>query len=344
MSVFSKVRNFFSRHRNKFIVGGVIIGGSIFLTRYAQQKLKEWQEKETLEFLERNRKHQHFESIGRTCNQTILNLSAALNETVTRNITTEELIDQLKTNPENKLALWNELKILVFSKVACTIYANVMLVVTLKIQLSIIGGYLYKDPNSLSSEVQERYLSVCQNLMNSGFTRLNRLIERTCRKVLEPVNLTKQLKLSNLEAIFWSIQTAIATDSDNPVEKLQEYIFPEIPETKGIYDRVLKDTIELLDSDEVKSLTTHCINRGFMVLAEQLSEYYNSNGVKENMKITETGEFTNPFNIKKPMAKVLPIMNGFFTKRSLPDQFLQQLIVYEKLKMLSANIYESFLL
>jgi hypothetical protein len=81
-----------------------------------------------------------------------------------------------------------------------------------------------------------------------------------------------------------------------------------------------------------------------MVLAEQLSEYYNSNGVKENMKITETGEFTNPFNIKKPMAKVLPIMNGFFTKRSLPDQFLQQLIVYEKLKMLSANIYESFLL
>jgi peroxin-3 len=179
MSVFSKVRNFFSRHRNKFIVGGVIVGGSIFLTRYAQQKLKEWQEKETLEFLERNRKHQHFESIGRTCNQTILNLSAALNETVTRNITTEELIDQLKTNPENKLALWNELKILVFSKVACTIYANVMLVVTLKIQLSIIGGYLYKDPNSLSSEVQERYLSVCQNLMNSGFSRLNRLIERT---------------------------------------------------------------------------------------------------------------------------------------------------------------------
>jgi hypothetical protein len=65
-----------------------------------------------------------------------------------------------------------------------------------------------------------------------------------CRKVLEPVNLTKQLKLSDLEAIFWSIQTAIATDSDNPVEKLQEYIFPEIPETKGIYDRVVSRYFE----------------------------------------------------------------------------------------------------
>jgi hypothetical protein len=47
-----------------------------------------------------------------------------------------------------------------------------------------------------------------------------------------------------LEAIFWSIQTAIATDSDNPVEKLQEYILPEIPETKGIYDRVVSRYFE----------------------------------------------------------------------------------------------------
>ena len=257
MSVFSKVRNFFSRHRNKFIVGGIIIGGSIFLTRYAQQKLKEWQEKETLEFLERNRKHQHFESIGRTCNQTILNLSIALNETINKRINTEEVIERLKSNPENKLGLWNELKILVFSKAACTIYANVMLVVTLKIQLSIIGGYLYKDPNSLSSDMQERYLSYCQNLMDAGFNKLNDLVDRTvstyfvvtyfklisnlqCRKVLNSVNLTKQLKLSDLEAIFWSIQTAVATDNDNPVENLRHYILPDVdvPNSEGIYERV----------------------------------------------------------------------------------------------------------
>ncbi|RZB40636.1 peroxisomal biogenesis factor 3, partial [Asbolus verrucosus] len=332
------------RHRNKFIVGGVLVGGSIFLTRYAQQKLKEWQEKETLEFLERNRKHQHFESIGRTCNQTILNLSAALNETISTSINTEEVIGTLKNNPENKVALWNELKILVFSKAACTIYSNVMLVVTLKIQLSIIGGYLYKDPNSLSSEVQERYLSLCQNLMDLGFVKLNRLMERTCRKVLEPVNLTKQLKLSDLEAIFWSIQTAIATDNDNPIEKLRQYIVPEVPTSNGVYEKIVKDTVDLLDSDEVKALATHCINRGFMVLVEQLSEYYTSNGVKENCKIIDSDEFMNPFNIRKPMAKVLPIINGLFSKKSLPDQFLQQLIVYEKLQLLSANVYESFLL
>lgn len=81
-----------------------------------------------------------------------------------------------------------------------------------------------------------------------------------------------------------------------------------------------------------------------MVLTEQLSEFYTSNGVKENRKVSEGEGFSNPFNVKKPVAKVLPIMNGLFSKKSLPDQFLQQLIVYEKLQLLSANIYESFLM
>lgn len=105
----------------------------------------------------------------------------------------------------------------------------------------------------------------------------------------------------------------------------------------------MKDTGDLLDSDEVKSLMTHCLTRGFMVLSEQLSEYYTTNGVVENGLTSENTNFKNPFNIKKPMAKVLPIINGLYSKKSLPDQFLQQLIVYEKLQVLSANVYESFL-
>lgn len=111
MSVFSRMREFFLRHRNKFIVGGIIITGSIILTKYTQQRLREWQEKETREFLERNRKQNHFESIGRTCNQTISNLSGALYEMILKVVRTDEIIEKLKTNPENKLLLWNDLKV-----------------------------------------------------------------------------------------------------------------------------------------------------------------------------------------------------------------------------------------
>lgn len=111
MSVFSKIRGFFSRHRNKFIIGGALITGTVILTRYAQQKLRDWQENEAKEFLEKSRKQQHFESTERTCNQTILSLINNLNEALLLEINTEEIVAKLRSNPDDKLQLWEDLKV-----------------------------------------------------------------------------------------------------------------------------------------------------------------------------------------------------------------------------------------
>lgn len=40
------------------------------------------------------------------------------------------------------------------------------------------------------------------------------------------VNLGKQLKLSDIEAIFWAIQTSLASHKESPVEQLSTYILP----------------------------------------------------------------------------------------------------------------------
>lgn len=111
MSIFSKFRGFLYRHRNKFLIGGLLIGGSVFLTRYAQQRLREWQEKEAREFIERTRKQQHFESTERTCNQTILNLAGHLHESVSTVVNADDVVAELRDNPENKLELWERLKV-----------------------------------------------------------------------------------------------------------------------------------------------------------------------------------------------------------------------------------------
>lgn len=58
------------------------------------------------------------------------------------------------------------------------IYAIVMLVITLKVQLSIIGGYLYKDPSSISTDLQEKYLSLCQTFLKSGIQKLQNIMEQ----------------------------------------------------------------------------------------------------------------------------------------------------------------------
>lgn len=111
MSVVSKLKGFLKRHKTKFLVGGVIIATSVFLTKFAQQKLIKWQEKETKEFLERSRKQSHFESIGRTCNQTVSNLSSTLTNLVIKIINTDHIIGELKNQPTDKVKLWNELKV-----------------------------------------------------------------------------------------------------------------------------------------------------------------------------------------------------------------------------------------
>lgn len=181
MTIFSKLKDCLSRHRNKLVVGGIIITGSILLTRYAQQRLREWQEKETKEFLERTRKQQHFESTERTCNQTVLNLMSTLNESLASTLNTEKIIEELRKKPENKVELWENLKVLVFTRASCLIYLTVMLVVTLRIQLNIIGAYLFKDPTSVPTEVQQKYLTLTQDLFNNSLQRITSLIEQEVR-------------------------------------------------------------------------------------------------------------------------------------------------------------------
>lgn len=101
----------------------------------------------------------------------------------------------------------------------------------------------------------------------------------------------------------------------------------------------LQDTADFLESDEIKSLTTHCVNRGFILLTDQIAEFYGHNG----SLITKKEMFTNPFNMKKPFAKLLPIINGLLSRQSFPQNLVQQLIISDKLQTLSANIYESLL-
>nr|CAI5867811.1 unnamed protein product [Callosobruchus analis] len=341
MSTFSKIRGFFSRHKNKFIVSGALFVGSMLLTKYATQRLKEWQEKETTEFIERNRKLNHFESIARTSNQTIANLSGALYEVISKHFNTGDIVENIKKNPEAKIELWNKLKISVFSKTATIIYSTVMLMVTLKIQLSIIGGYLYRDPNSMSTELQEKYLSLCQNFLDNSINKIVKLIEKEMEKLLQGIELTKRLKLSDLEAIFWSLQTSLASHDQSPIENFKNYIIiNDVESTNGTHEKLLLETADLLESDEVKSITTHCVNRSFILLGDQLAEFYNSNATMDS---SIGDRFQNPFNESKPLAKLIPILNGLLSKQSFPDLLVQNLSLNDKLSTLSANIYESYL-
>lgn len=89
----------------------------------------------------------------------------------------------------------------------------------------------------------------------------------------------------------------------------------------------------------MKSLTNHCINRGFILLNDQISEFYVPNGVKG--KESAGDAFVHPSEVEIHLAKLIPVINGLFTKK-LPNGLVQQLLTNERLKTLGANIYECF--
>lgn len=338
MAIFSSLRGFFNRHRNKFFVGGVIVAGSIFLTKYAQKKLIEWQERQAREFFETTRKLHHFESTERTCNQTILNLVATLNESLSRTTDTEKVIADIRTDGRN-VELWNKLKLLIFTKASIFVYSSVLLVITLRIQLNVLGGYLYKDQASIPTELQEKYLSLCHNLLGAGLASSAAVIQDQFEKIVGSLPLQKKLKISDFEAIFWAIQSALPTSEHNPLDMFRNYILNEsIADSSEIYKNLLRDTVDLLESEEVKQLTNHYINRGFAFLVDEISEYY----VITEPKITEVDAtsdqngFVNPVRVEIPLAKIIPIINGLISKDKLL-KLISELIQNPKGKTLGAS-------
>ncbi|KAB0792468.1 hypothetical protein PPYR_14427 [Photinus pyralis] len=334
MGVFSKLGAFLNRHRNKFFVGGVLVSGSILLTRYAQHRLQEWQQNEAKEFFERTRKQQHYESTERTCNQTILNLINPLSESLMKaTADIDEILAELRVNPANKLELWERLKVLVFTKVTCLVYVCSILTVMLRVQINMVGGYLYRDPASISADLQENYLSNCKDLLNSGLDRLVAFFGEKSKNVLEAIPLNRNLKIDELEKIFWAIQVSARESREDPVNKLRQYVFTENGIDDAVYKSVVQDTLDLLESEDTKLLMTSCIDRSFVTLCDQISEFYGP-----NMK----DEFVHTSDVKVAMAKLIPIINGLFSKNALINSLIQQLIANEKLKVLGANVYEAF--
>ena len=378
--MFSRIRGFLNRHRRKFIVGGIIVGGAILLSRYTQKKLREWQERETKEFLERTRRQHHFESTERTCNQTILSLTPTIREAVIKILDTEKLVIRLRNDPPDKVSLWEELKILAFTRASVLVYAGAMLVVALRIQLNLIGGYMYQDSTNeaeggagvahISSTLQHNYLLLCHYFVNEGIRELCTLIEVKVRLIVEGTSLKQKFNLQDTEQLFWAIQAAVTGDLHDPIKCLTRYVLPpDRPPTPhcDTLQKMISETMDLLESDEIISLTSSSVSRGFSLMVDQISDYYRPAGDKTALNITAGPSglqnktpvrnsdaeysngfttFTHPNSVAMPMAKLIPIVNGLIQNQTGhgggPDPWIQQLILDDKLKLLGANVYEAF--
>lgn len=353
------VKEFVYRHKKKFIVTGLVIGGVALGFRYAHHKLIQWQEREALDFLGQLRHQNHYESTEKTCNRTILSLAPTLYDKILNVVDIDGHVQKLKDGVTDKIAVWEELKILSFTKVALMLYCGSMLTITLRIQLNVLGGYLFQDStgitdinkSNLNIEVQQKYLSLCQYFLELGVKELCSLIEAKVRFVLEGTSLKQNMSLQDIEHIFWAIQSSVSSDCQDPIKNFIKYMLPPSAEHKNeemMYYVLVNDTIELLQSDEVTSLASSCISRGFSSVIDQIAEHFAGKQVvtvPEQCKSKEGVAFVHPNKVAIPMAKLIPIISSIMNKQKgaqNSEVWIIPFVQMDKIKTLGANIYEAF--
>lgn len=367
--MFSSIRSYLHRHKRKFIVTGVVVSGLYLLSGYAQRKIREWQEKEAQKFFEMTRKKQHFESTERTCNQTILSLSKIVSESILSLLNIEEVVQKLQENPENKLELWEQMKVMIFTRICVLVYALCILQVTLRVQLNIIGGYLYKDSvqevSLIDSDLQAKYLSLCHHFVGKGVEDLIKQIEKAVNQVVGPVSLKKKITLQEVEQMFWSIQTILCTDLNegDPIRKMVHCLVGHTDINEERLDTIVKETIDVLESDEVTSIAMSSVSRSFSAVIDEVANLFVTKAVPmsknhlevgdnmfkdETIKVGTCHDFVDVNKVELHFVKLLPLINELVTKNNckdntnIPDLLTQQLTLNDKLKLLGANIYEVF--
>lgn len=373
--MFSAMKNFLNRHRRKFLIGGVVIAGGYATLRYAQRKLIEYQEAKAREFFERTRRTQHFETTERTCNQAIMGLAPNLIDQILKNLDADTIVAELRNNPNDKIVMWNRIKVLAFGRLCALVYACSMLVITLRVQFNVLGGYLYKDAVSndeqITSELQQNYVALIQHFLRDGVDALCLVIDKKCEQIVGTYDLSRKLTLTECEQIFCSIQMAVNSDANDPNSHLAHYVYPkDLPAStsNALFEKMFAETIDMLESHDVSTLNANNVSRGFSIVMDNIAEYYyKPNGITQNHTVNSITEITdgdsstssaaasveslpNINSVSIPIPKLIPVINGLakqqFSNTSQPAGLSTSLVtlylISEKVKILGANTYEVF--
>lgn len=365
--MFSSVKKFLNHHKHKFVVGGVIIGGIFVLTKYTQKKIQNWQQNEMQEMLSRTKRTQHFDGTEKSCNQTITSVANCIKNSLSSILDSEKIINDLKNGCTDKISSWNKLKVYSIAKSVSVIYAETMIVATLRVQVTLMGAHMFKNSqfneelNSLDEATQQKYLTLCSYFVDKGVQKLVYFIKEKVEEIVKTVSLTDKLTIRDLEQIYRGIMASVlADDTRNPIKNLASYMFDsDIDQaTNPMLKKIINETLDLMESEEIQTLMQSSIRKGFVLLIDRVSEYFEDipvdrNGIsKQNSKSKghSGAAFTDVLvdinKITMPMAKIIPIIKGQVpdtsTQNDISSSWLQHLIADEKFKTFGANIYEAF--
>jgi len=382
----SSLYNFLRRHRRKLAWGGAAIGGAVLVSTLIDRHLTKAREEEGKQALESIRLRNYYEMTECTYNSTFSHLFNQLTTKIVEIFDADSITSALREKPggDEKLRLWNEMKLVCFCKTSAFVICQTFLGVLVRVQLNILAGYMFSERvsvNSLldynrrgpnhprtsistqgrfSSALQEKYLNIAHFFISEGFVEFCELLMANVKKIVETVRLQDPLKLEDLERIFQNLLESIFTEGydDNLLLNPGRFILSNKSDSandlrnmreddKATFKTILTETLEIMESQEVVSLIKRTSRQGFAFCTDNLADLFiDANQNPESDEAENAQRFISPCNIRLPLARLLPAISGFADSGKKEDgerdQWLSHLIECSDVKLLGANIYETF--
>ncbi|EDO43257.1 predicted protein [Nematostella vectensis] len=375
--MWESIKGFFRRHKRKFVVGGIVITGIYIVSRYARWRLDEWRANQELEYIAQARKQHHFESNQRTCSVTLYSLIPSLRDSLLDKLNTEEITAKLREKPANKLELWESLKTLSFARTVTAVYSSCMLFVFLRVQLNVIGGYMYLDSlvtpveggsngkrKHVAEGMQKKYLALVKYLLSEGLDKMTDTIKRSTEDILSDISLKDKLTHAELQRLInhirqtfeFSQQTSSSMRSSQtgstPLSSTRPFCQFMVPEDMAALDGRGETAVGGVEGEEFMRLVEETLD---VLESEDCSAVLQGcldvafahilGNIAPFFQAEELGmSFKYLLAVSLPLAKIIPIVNGqiYHMFSDSDNSYLQDLFKVRFAGEFAANVYEAF--
>eukprot|EP01097_Dermamoeba_algensis_P009135 TRINITY_DN630_c0_g1_i1.p1 TRINITY_DN630_c0_g1~~TRINITY_DN630_c0_g1_i1.p1 ORF type:complete len:376 (-),score=86.86 TRINITY_DN630_c0_g1_i1:50-1177(-) len=356
-----QIRNKLYENRTTIIVGAVVSGAVYFGYQYLKNKTTQYLA-DTLEAQrDKIRLESWFESAQATCDKTTYNFLTSLQTELTQLViipNTNQLRSSLSSSPEEKLLVWEELKVKTFTRTLTALYSVNLLALLIRTQVNLISRYMYLDNlvqnasqseiETLSLETKKEYLSMTAHFLSEGLRVLSVHIEGVVRSVLSSLTVTKKLNFSELRNIILELRDGIEAS------RLENVLLPETFHSEH-EDKMLQVLFEqtrtIIKGDEYADTFKQLLDKTFEIFIQLVEHSYvlssSQTKLKTSSQSNETTENSSSIQNEEvnllPLARIAPLITKEFNTIFLePNVYMDNLSTSSQLKSYSLEIFSSF--
>jgi len=365
-----KVSKFINKHRKKILWAAVIGGGAwmiVYLVKSKYRAIEQEMISQEFERSQTSRLQVYFVNAQKSSSSLLLKeIIPDLHQRIISLIeipTKDDLKKSMSLPKEEKMKVWEKTKINSISRLMAAIYGTCLATIFLRIQVNILGRYMYMDTLSanedekpISVEVQQKFLSYSSSgyIKEDGLKKMISFISQHTEAELQSWNLTKKCSTSDIANLLQSIKKRTDQDLGNPNldgSKYRDFLMQNLLVPNNQLQVLMNETRDVLDGKQFESIFNESIQVAFNFVSNQLNRYFASktniadttNSTDES-KIGDEASATGA-NSSEHLAKLLPIIvdqiNLFWDVSDNGDTFIHNLFRSKTLEEFSYFVFTS---